>query len=101
MPFQSYRTGPGRLRSKRLLGCRAGSTQCGDGWGQVSPHGEVADGGAESQDDEDRDEGSETEESRADQRRARAKNTMEAKGHSLGFNVLAPREGLGRARSIP
>lgn len=22
-------------------------------------------------------------------------------GHSLGFNVLAPREGLGRARSIP
>lgn len=26
---------------------------------------------------------------------------MEAMGHSLGFNVLVPCEGLGRARSIP
>lgn len=41
----------------------------------MSPQDEVADGGTESQDDEDRDEGSEIEDSRADQRRARAKDS--------------------------
>lgn len=41
--------------------------------------------GLESQDDEDRDEGSETEESRADQRRARAKGSDG--GHGAQFGI--------------
>lgn len=51
----------------------------------MSPHSQVADGGAESQDDEDRDEGSEIEESRADQRRARAKDRDGDYGAQFGI----------------
>lgn len=51
----------------------------------MSPHSQVADGGAESQDDEDRDEGSEIEEGRADQRRARAKDSYGDYGAQFGI----------------
>lgn len=65
-------------------------------WRQVRPHSQVADGGSDSRGNAG-DEGSEKlEERRVDQRRTQAKKGMVTVGQHLGFNMLAPHEGLGR-----